>query len=449
MSTIFIVKNISPQRKKIRLFNYPLNPGETRDLLTIDYVSEAEIRRSLLPNGDLWRRIHYRDVEVVDSNIDLLQFDTEQKNFLYSSGVDEGLEIHTSAGTTILVKNHRTNLLTDKNSINVEGTGITASTHLGDDTQADITILTGDPQPLSIGTSGSEGITNALARADHIHAVFSPGPPTNVSKSTALPGASAAFAREDHKHDIATAAAGVVAIGDTGGEGSAATLARSDHSHTITAGLPVAIGTANATGAASTFARSDHIHQTTFDAVKSAISGSDSSISFNNQNLINVGEVNGNRYYGPLAADPVSPAPSSGDTYFNTAIGAPMEYDASRSKWLGVGVEGVYGGADGDTAAGSFFRGMDGLAFGTNRGIPVQKGTLTGILISMTANVSSSVEVLVDNTVIDTINVATAGLTTDLSLNTDFDQGLMKFRNISSGGTMSNVQITANYKRRA
>jgi len=173
------------------------------------------------------------------------------------------------------------------------------------------------------------------------------------------------------------------------------------------------------------------------------------SVSFNGQSLTNVAEINGIRNYGPLNADPSSPAPETGDTYYNTVIDAPMFYDGTKAKWLGAAVPPIYAGASGLTAAGSYFRGMDGLAFGTNRGIPVPKGTLVGLLISMTTNATSDVEVLVDTTVIATVGVTTAGLTSDTTLNADFSAGLMKFRNKSTGATMFNVQITAQMKRRA
>jgi hypothetical protein len=174
-----------------------------------------------------------------------------------------------------------------------------------------------------------------------------------------------------------------------------------------------------------------------------------SSISLNGQALTNVAEVNGIRNYGPLNADPSSPTPDAGDAYYNTVLDAPMFYDGARSKWLGAAVPPIYAGASGLTAAGSYFRGIDGLAFGTNRGIPVPKGTLVGLLISMTTNATSDVEVLVDTTVIATVSVTLAGLTSDLTLNADFNAGLMKFRNKSTGATMTNVQITAQMKRRA
>jgi len=173
------------------------------------------------------------------------------------------------------------------------------------------------------------------------------------------------------------------------------------------------------------------------------------SLNMNTNNITNVGLINNWYDYGPSATDPTVPTPANGYKYYNTVIGCDMYYDAVRAKWLGC-EKNVYSGAAGNTIVGAFFRGIDSLAFGTNIGIPVVKGTITGLMISMTTSVSAVVEILLDNTVITSINLTTAGLTTDLTINADFDQGLLKFRNKAIGSaTMENVQINCIYKRRA
>jgi hypothetical protein len=154
--------------------------------------------------------------------------------------------------------------------------------------------------------------------------------------------------------------------------------------------------------------------------------------------------------YAALAADPSSPAPANGDRYFNTPLREDMVYDNARAKWLSVSDLTVISGASGDTSAGSYYRGVDGLSYGTNRGHPVPKGTLVGIGLCKTDSNTTPLEVLVDTTVIATLTVTAAGLTVDWTVNADFSQGQMKFRNKSSGGaTSTNVQITAIIKRRA
>lgn len=90
--TKFIVKNIAPNRKRIRIFNYPIVNGKTRDLLAIPEISEGTIRHSLL-KGELFNKIRTKEAVIFFSNIDLLQFDPVQKKFLEDAGVTQGLEI--------------------------------------------------------------------------------------------------------------------------------------------------------------------------------------------------------------------------------------------------------------------------------------------------------------------------------------------------------------------
>lgn len=96
--TKFVVLNQTqgtPQEKTIRIFQYPILAGETRDLLAIPAVSEADIRHSLL-KGELRRKAECGEYCIVESNIDLIQFDEVQKAFIESlacsPGVIEGLE---------------------------------------------------------------------------------------------------------------------------------------------------------------------------------------------------------------------------------------------------------------------------------------------------------------------------------------------------------------------
>lgn len=91
-STKFVVKNIAPRGKRIRIFQYPILNGSTRDLLAIPGVSEADIRHSLL-KGELLLKIKSKEIIVVDSDIDLLQFNDDQKQFLQGAGITKGLDI--------------------------------------------------------------------------------------------------------------------------------------------------------------------------------------------------------------------------------------------------------------------------------------------------------------------------------------------------------------------
>jgi hypothetical protein len=87
-STIFY---LSP-KKTISIFHYPINAGDTRDLLQIPGVQEADIRASLL-KGELRHKFLCGDIELVSSNIDLLQFSDKQREWLQSYGFTEGVTI--------------------------------------------------------------------------------------------------------------------------------------------------------------------------------------------------------------------------------------------------------------------------------------------------------------------------------------------------------------------
>jgi len=92
----FIVRNITPDRNKtIRIFNYPINFNTTRDLLQIPGVAEADIRASLL-KGELRHKLLAKDIVVECSDIDLLQFNNDQKKFLQDSGIIKGLQVDNS-----------------------------------------------------------------------------------------------------------------------------------------------------------------------------------------------------------------------------------------------------------------------------------------------------------------------------------------------------------------
>lgn len=95
----FIVQNISPQIKTINIFQYPINYMGTRDLLQIPGVAESDIRASLL-KGELNHKIRANDITVICSDIDLLQFNANQKLFLQGAGIVNGLDAGTSGALT-------------------------------------------------------------------------------------------------------------------------------------------------------------------------------------------------------------------------------------------------------------------------------------------------------------------------------------------------------------
>ena len=92
----FIVRNITSDRgKTIKIFNYPILFNQTRDLLAIPGVAEQDIRASLL-KGEIRHKILAQDIFVECSDIDLLQFNDDQKTFLQSAGIVKGLQVSSS-----------------------------------------------------------------------------------------------------------------------------------------------------------------------------------------------------------------------------------------------------------------------------------------------------------------------------------------------------------------
>lgn len=92
-TTKFIVRNITPDRNKtIKIFLTPIGYLKERDLLKISGVAESDIRASLL-KGELLHKLLAKDIVIVDSDIDLLQFNDDQKAFLQESGIIKGLEV--------------------------------------------------------------------------------------------------------------------------------------------------------------------------------------------------------------------------------------------------------------------------------------------------------------------------------------------------------------------
>jgi hypothetical protein len=79
-------------KKTISVFHYPINAGQTRDLLQIPGVQEEDIRSSLL-KGELRHKFLCGDIQLVSSNIDLLQFSDKQRAWLQSYGFTEGITI--------------------------------------------------------------------------------------------------------------------------------------------------------------------------------------------------------------------------------------------------------------------------------------------------------------------------------------------------------------------
>lgn len=90
-SIYFVVRNISENRKRVRVFQTPIKYGAEYDLLSIPGVDEAGIRHSLL-KGELKIKLEEEELIVTRSNIDLITFSDEYRSILQSYGITQGLE---------------------------------------------------------------------------------------------------------------------------------------------------------------------------------------------------------------------------------------------------------------------------------------------------------------------------------------------------------------------
>lgn len=98
----FVIKNIAPSKKTIRIFHNPILFGQTRDLLEIEGVSESSIRASCL-KGEIRNKILAGEAIIISSDVDLLQFNSLQKSFLQSAGVTVGLEVGSTELTPAVI----------------------------------------------------------------------------------------------------------------------------------------------------------------------------------------------------------------------------------------------------------------------------------------------------------------------------------------------------------
>jgi hypothetical protein len=86
--------------------------------------------------------------------------------------------------------------------------------------------------------------------------------PVDVTTAAASSGIAANASRRDHKHNVATAAPdpGAIAVGNAASEGASNELSRATHIHAVARGTPVSVGTTNNAGAGTDFAAGNHVH---------------------------------------------------------------------------------------------------------------------------------------------------------------------------------------------
>lgn len=160
------------------------------------------------------------------------------------------------------------------------------------------------------------------------------------------------------------------------------------------------------------------------------------------------GNLNGVKHYPSQATDPVSPAPSDGDRYYNTVLGEEMRYDGTRSKWLSVATLWDGGGRNGTTGGGVYYRRYNGMPFAVGAGSLVRKGTITGISFNCSNAVSHVLQVMVGGSVVATLASNGAFSASNYTVNADFDEGVFSLLNASGSSTTTNLQATVYYKLR-
>jgi hypothetical protein len=109
--------------------------------------------------------------------------------------------------------------------------------------------------------ANAEGVSNDIARKDHIHNVPADTAVSLDANSTNTEGASSSFARADHTHDLSTGVPSTQSPDQANAEGTSANLARADHIHNIPADVAVDVGSTNTEGVSTSFSRADHVHR--------------------------------------------------------------------------------------------------------------------------------------------------------------------------------------------
>lgn len=157
----------------------------------------------------------------------------------------------------------------------------------------------------------------------------------------------------------------------------------------------------------------------------------------------------GRRDYGARATNPSSPSPGAGDRYYNTTLNHEMQYDASRGKWLSVATLMDGAGVNGRTRDGDYFRRFHGMTMSATRGPYVQKGTIVRIGFTNLYSAKLTYDVLVNGSVVASLNSGGSATADDDQINADFEEGIMSSRNRYGGADAYSLQSTIYYKLRA
>jgi hypothetical protein len=148
----------------------------------------------------------------------------------------------------------------------------------------------------------------------------------------------------------------------------------------------------------------------------------------------------GKRNYGGSAIDPTIPAPGDGDIYYNTVLRMWMKYDSSRSKWFSMETQEFLVGRQGVTAAGAYYRGVDGRQLSATLGfVAPRNGTVVEVGYTRGDTDAAVFEVVSNGAPVGTLaSSAIKGSST--TLNGDFNTGdVLAVRNQAGGNATSDV----------
>ena len=181
-------------------------------------------------------------------------------------------------------------------------------------------------------------------------------------------------------------------------------------------------------------------------------SGSDSHLYWKDDsgNVFDLAATSSSRTdYGTASIDPISPTPVEGDKYYNTVLEKEMRYDGSRSKWLSIESNTINFGRNGNTAPGSYYKGLDGKAFSATSGLSaLYAGTVVALAYTRDDVDATVFEFAADGAQIAFIS-SSALSGSDTALNGDFvSDSVLSIRNQTGTNTVSGVQGYAQVKWR-
>jgi len=152
-------------------------------------------------------------------------------------------------------------------------------------------------------------------------------------------------------------------------------------------------------------------------------------------------DSNGNKRYADSATNPTTPTATEGDRYYNTVLEMEMRFDGSRSKWLSIEIATYQFGRNGLTTAGTFYKGINGMALSNTRGwIARHNGTLIALGYTRSDADAATFRIRAAAAGIGSLaSSATKGITNTLNGNFNANDVLTAL-NIAGSNITSNVQ---------